>query len=106
MSNRKKNSPQERSSIFEIIHREKLRIKIAGPQIFIGLGLAVFYFCCVPTLLYPLYCLLPTRNLIILVVIVPTIISSTTRIIFNLIMNHIYISKYPYFEQYRIMDKP
>ena len=93
-------------SILDWFVNEKDRIKSKGPQALIGVGLTLFFFICAPSLVYPLYCLLPTYNVVLLIVVGSTILANVNRTIFNLVMNHIYSSKYPYFEQYRIMNKP
>ena len=93
-------------SFFDLIHNEKIRLARKGWQIFIGLGLAIFYFCCLPTLLYPAYSLIASFDPLMVIVVGTTFIGASTHTIFNLVMNHIYASKYPYFEQYRIMKKP
>ena len=92
--------------MLEVIQNEKNRIIGKGLQGFIGLVLTICYFCFAPLLVYPLYCLLPHHNSTLLVVVGVPIVMGTNRLTFNLIMNHIYASKYPYFEQYRIMNKP
>ena len=92
-------------SFFGIITYEKNRIMKRGPQALIGLGLAIFFFCCLPTLVYPLYCLLPYQNIELFTALGLGVAVGLPDLILNLIINHIYIAKYPYFEQYRIMDK-
>ena len=91
-------------SIFDIIAYEKNRILKKGPQAFIGLGLAIFFFCCLPTLVYPLYCFFLSENIELFTAIGIAVVSAITRTTINLVFNHIYIAKYPYFEQYRIMN--
>ena len=98
------NSSLLNQSILDLIYHEKDRIMRKGPQGFIGLGIAIFYFYCIPKLLYPLYCLISSYDIKILILIGIPVVAGSSRVGFNLIINHIYTSKYPYFEQYRIMN--
>ena len=93
-------------SILDFIKSEKIRILKKGPQAFIGYGLVIFYFFGVPNIVYPLYSSLWSHDLITVLIIGVPLSVSISLIIFNLIMNNIYLSKYPYFEQYKIMQKP
>ena len=99
-------STSERHSILELIHHEKARLMKKGWQAVIGFGIILFYFCCVPKLVYPIYRLFSSQRIEILVIVGITVVSLISRIGFNLIMNHIYASKYPYFEQYKITKQP
>ena len=92
-------------SILNLLHKEKIRIMKNGWQGLIGLGLAIFYFYFIPRLLYPIYCLFSSQSITLLIPIGISVISSIARLVLNLIMNHIYASKYRYFEQYRITNK-
>ena len=95
----------EVNSIFDYIHNERARIMKKGPQAFIGLAIAIFYYTCVPTLLYPIYLQISSLSVMFLVGYFQSILGLLTYTIVNLIMNHIYNAKYPYFEQYRIMKQ-
>ena len=96
----------EPNSFLDIFHNEKARLMRKGSQVFIGIGLTIFFYFCIPSLLYPFYCLLPFYNAPLLVVVGSVIVGNLTTIILHLITNNIYASKYPYFEQYRTMQEP
>ena len=99
-------SKAEISSTSDLFHNEKIRIMKKGPQAFIGLGVTIFWFCFFPKLVYPLYSLISTFNVTVIIVFWLPFTGLMLQLIINLIMNNIYSSKYPYFEQYRIMKKP
>ena len=89
----------------DVISSEISRIIRKGSQALIGYSLVFVFFFCISNLLYPLYCLNPSYNTIVLLVIESPIIVVLTTLVINLIMNHIYTSKYIYCEQYRIMNQ-
>ena len=91
---------------WNIISNEITRIIRKGSQVLIGYSLVFIFFFCISNLVYPLYCLNQSHNIIVLLVIVSPIIVVLTTLLINLIMNHIYTSKYLYCEQYRIMNQP
>ena len=98
------NSRSKINSIFDIIHNEKTRIMKKGRNFFIGLVILVFLFSIVPQLLYPLYCLIPSHNTTLYLVIYQPIIMLFQMFFFNFLINRFY--KDPYFDKYRIMKKP
>ena len=51
------SSSMQSYSILDAIYHEKIRIMRKGSQVFIGLGLTIIYFYCIPSLFYPLYCI-------------------------------------------------
>ena len=93
-------------SIMDLLHNEKIRLMKKGSQILVGLGITIFFFCCLPKLVFPLYSLISVLDPLILVLIGISATGSMNLLVYNLVMNHIYAQKYPYFEQYRIMNKP
>ena len=93
-------------SITDILHNEKVRLMKKGSQILIGLVITIFFFYCLPKLIFPLYSLISALDPLILVLVGISSANSMSFLFWNLIMNHIYAHKYPYFEQYRIMNKP
>ena len=98
-------SRSEVRSIFDFLYNEKIRLMKKGPQALIGVAATLFYYIYLPTLLFPLYSLISSIDVIVQIAIFQPILGLFNLLIFNLIMNHIYVSKYPYFEKYRILDQ-
>ena len=96
--NRDQKFIPEIHSISDLLHNEKVRFMKKGPYAFIGIAIAIFFFCCVPTLIFPLYCMISLLHPMLLVLISISGTGSIVHLSFNLIMNHIYASRYSFFE--------
>ena len=106
MSAKDQKYVKEVHSIIDVLHNEKVRIMKKGIQACIGIWISIFFFCCLPKLLFPLYKMISFINPDVLIFTFMSLGGSMTHLVCNLIMNHIYSSKYPYIEQYRIQKKP
>ena len=100
------NLHSKANSIFEFLHNEKLRLRKKGIFLVVGYGIILFYFLCLPTLLYPIYEWISSLDTFILVVCIQTFIGLATNFFMNVILNHIYNAKYQFIEQFKIQNKP
>ena len=100
------NSLKEAQTIFDIFYNEIVRIKKKGWNVFIGIGITIVFYCVIPLLLFPLYQMVSFIHPGILIYMLTFLSNSMPFLVCNLIMNHVYSSKYHFFEQYKIQNKP
>ena len=93
--------PLKIKSVFDLIQYEKIRYSKKGSNYIVAILISVFYFICLPPLLYPLYLQLPYTSTFYMIVIGIALVPISSNVIFDFFFMLLYQWKIPYFEQFR-----